>query len=467
MDRNNRKAIITFSSHVSEMSCAGHPGNDDNLVDVSNRKSVPPWVNHRHYCPNTDPVQAIRHVKALLSKHSQPVTWIINDNEYTNNNGTLPYLKKYQEDGDSIYVTFEITQRPSPVNRKNTEEVLRYHHEKCSEVGLRIDGVWSIKFWQSDIYALLKLSKEFEWAKNLAGACFYQGGHVDDSGWKGCPLGPYYPALNNIKGCQTPPVKYDVVMTHWLSRDFSACLQLDKMEAWGLDPADPARPRIGGFYSEQEAGDYLASVAIQFVDNTPTNLPNIVRIHEETRCYFDEGHNKDIIIDKIYDALNNRKDEIIKLPLNEATKIFREENPEGSNSYLYSGVTLDKRFPQDKAMLYEDGRCQIHYKKSIGNYMYRMYDYTRQANDSNSADYPFKVFPYIPYKITNIDGGIELQFRIDQNLAKGIYSFAIWERPDLNRAESTLMFKHIKSHDGNHVVLFQMTEGEHTIRLFV
>lgn len=146
------------------------------FIDCSSREI--PWVNSFiHWrAPNTYPVETLIHLKNLLSEYNQPVTWVINDSEYMGFDGTLPFLKQFQDEGDSVLITYEIVQRPSPVDRNNTEEVLRDAYQKCTDAGLRVDGVWSLKFWESDIKALIRLSKDFSWAKNIAGACWYVNG---------------------------------------------------------------------------------------------------------------------------------------------------------------------------------------------------------------------------------------------------------------------------------------------------
>lgn len=461
------KTIVTFTSNVSDLTYSGHPSADENFIDCSPREI--PWKDTRHHwrCPNTDPVKTLLHLKELMDKYHQPVTWIINDNEYMNMNGTLPYLKKFQDEGDSILITFEIVQRPSPVDRKNTEEVLRYAGTKCKEAGIRIDGVWSLKFLQSDIDALLRLSTEFCWAKNLAGACWMQGNHVDDSGWKGCPFGAYYPALNNIKGCWKPEEDKDLVMMQWLTRDFASGIHLDRVEPYGLDPADPSRPEIGGFQTEKQSGEYLSKVVLQMLKNAGHHTPNILRIHEEVRGYFDEGHDKDIVLDRIFRTIDGHGKECFKTTLKYAFDIFRKENPRGRNSYLYSGESLDWRYPKDHIMLYEDSNCQVHFKKSLGNYLYRIYEYSRNHPGVDGRYYPESIFPVIPLTIEKRKEGIHVKFEIDVNFdIHRLYAIAIWGEPMFNKIDADFEVRHLKTYDGNHVIIFAAERGEHRLRLY-
>lgn len=461
-----KPTIITFTSCVSDLTYRGHPSIDENFIDCSQR--IVPWPETGlHWrSPNTDPVKTMVHLKELLREFNQPVTWVINDNEYKNLNGTLPYLTEYQKEGDSILVTYEIVQRPSPVNRKNTEEVLRYAFEKCTEAGIRIDGVWSLKFWESDIEALSRLSHEFEWAKNLAGACWMQGNHIDDSGWRGCPFGMYYPALNNIKGCSTQGGNSKLVMAQWLTRDFATGIQLDRIEPYGLDPADPSRQEIGGFENEEVAGDYLADIVKQCIANAGINSPNIIRLHEEVRMYYDEGHDKDTVIRKIFEAIDEYGHRCLKTTLKAAYELYRKENPSGYNDYLYSGTSLDKRYPKEKIMLYEDGICQMHFREGIGNYPYRIYDYTKQYKSANSCDYPVSAFPVLPLDTRTDSTGVEVRFTVSDRCATGdIYGLAVWDRPELDFLEAGENFKHFKSHDGNHLIVFTLISGCHKFRL--
>lgn len=462
-----KPSLITFTSCVSDLSYAGHPSKDENFIDFSNRKVLWPETKLDWRSPNTDTVKTLIHLKEMLKSYEQPVTWVINDGEYMNLNGTLPYLKEYQKNGDSILITYEIVQRPSPVNRKNIEEVLRYAEQKCTEAGLHIDGIWSLKFIKSDVEAIIKLSKKFPWARNLAGACWLQEGQIDDSGWRGCPFGPYYPALNNIRGCSLPNENGNLVMMQWLTRDFATGIQLDRIASYGLDPADPAKSETGGFGDESVAGEYLGDVALQTVQNVSDNAPNIVRIHEEIRGYYDEGHDKDIIIHKIYQALRNAEKDCIKTTLKEAFDIFRRENPNGNNSYLYSGTTLDKRFLKDNIMLYEDGSCQIHFKRSLGNYPYRIYDYSKLGYGISDNDYyPVTIFPVLPLELKRVSCGIEIGFTVPERCSDGsIYALAIWNEPELKFTKSDFEVKHVKSHDGNHVLLFRLEKGRHFIKL--
>jgi len=460
-----RPSIITFTSSVSDLLYCGHPSVDENFIDCSPREIPWPETKFHWRSPNTDPVKTLKHLKNLLNEYNQPVTWVINDNEYCNLNGTLPYLKQFQEEGDSILITYEIVQRPSPVNRKNTEEVLSYASRKCSEAGLEIDGVWSLKFWNSDIEALLRLSHEFGWAKNIAGACWLQGNHIDDSGWRGCPYGAYYPAVNNIKGCQHPEENGRLVMMHWLTRDFATGISLDRIEPYGLDPADPSRPEIGGFENEAEAGDYLGKLAVQVINNI-NNSPCIIRINEEVRCYFDEGHNKDEVIRRLYQAIDTSGHNCLKTTIRKAYEIYRQENPEGNNSYLYSGTSLDKRYPKEKVMLYEDGRYQMHFKESMGCYPYRIYNYLRRCKGGDVSDYPVSVFPVISLEFREEEKGIEICFSVNRRCGNGsVYALAVWDRPDLDIVKTKIDIKHIKSHDGNHLLIFNLLEGQYSINL--
>jgi hypothetical protein len=461
-----KKTLITFTSSVSDLTYAGHPSIDANFIDCSPREI--PWPDtaiHRR-SPNTDPVHTIIHLKNLLREFNQPVTWVINDNEYMNLNGTMPYLAAFQQEGDSILVTYEIVQRPSPVDRSDTEAVLRYAHARCAEAGLTIDGVWSLKFWNSDIEALLRLSREFPWAANLAGACWLQANHIDDAGWRGCPYGPYYPALHNIKGCQPPPTNGNLVMMHWLTRDFATGIQLDRIEPYGLDPADPSRPEIGGFAGEREAGAYVGELAKQLLANQSGNETLNLRIHEEVRHYFDEGHDKDIVIRSLYESIDTAGDRCRKTTLKEAFTAFRQENPHGDNPYLYSGTSLDPRYPREKIMLYEDGDCQMHFRMSAGHYPYRIYNYAARFEGGDSREYPVEVFPVVPIEMTDYPDRLEIRFEVGSRCRPGTrYAFAVWERPELHAAESALTFRHLKSHDGNHLLLFELSEGNHLFLL--
>jgi hypothetical protein len=463
-----KKTLITFTSNVSDLTYSGHPSMNENFIDCSPR--VIPWPETRHHwkCPNTEPVKTLLHLKELMNGYQQPVTWVINDNEYTNLNGTLPFLKKFQEGGDSIMVTFEIVQRPSPVDRKNTEEVLRYAQRKCSEAGIRIDGVWSLKFWKSDIDALVRLTEEFDWAGNLAGACWMQGNHIDDSGWRGCPFGAYYPALNNIKGCQSPRENKKLVMMPWLTRDFATGIHLDRVEPYGLDPADPSRPSLGGFQSEEQSGEYLSEIVLQMMKNAELNFPNMIRIHEEVRCYFDEGHDKDKVINKIFSAIGLKEKNCLKVTIKDAFQAFREENPEGSNAYLYSGKILDWRYAEEDVMLYEDGSCQLHFKKCLGNYPYRIYDYKKRYEDRDGRYYQESIFPVLPITVKRCSEFIELLFDVEDDYnCDSPYALVIWKEPQFSHMEADFACKHLKTYDGNHLIIFNLEKGRHGLKLSV
>lgn len=461
-------SLVTFTSCVSDLTYCGHPSVDQNLIDCSPAKQPWPTAGHHYRCLHTKPVPTLLHLKSLLSRYGQPVTWVINDNEYQNLNGTLPYLKKFQAEGDAILVTFEIVQRPSPVDRRDTEAVLRYAERQCRSDGLRIDGVWSLKYLPDDLRALAKLSAEFPWAANLAGSCWMQGNHVDDSGWKGCPFGPYYPNVQNVKA-SVRPHSDDVrplLMMPWLTRDFATGIRMDRIEPYGLDPADPSRPEIGGFDSVKDSGKYLAKVLNQTLLNAPHAGVQVIRLHEEVRCYFDEGHDKDDVIAQMFDEIARHGDGCRKVTLAEAFDIYRTENPFGAQYSLYSGASLDWRYPQDAILLYEDGDCQLHFLRSLGSRPYRLYDYTTCKQDRDGLYYPEAILPAPLLDMQRTDNEVRIRLDVQPVLGQGSrYALAVWGEPMLHRVEADIPCRHLETHDGNHLLLFRLQPGSYMIRL--
>jgi len=99
----------------------------------------------------------------------------------------------------------------------------------------------------------------------------------------------------------------------------------------------------------------------------------------------------------------------------------------------------------------------MHFKESTGCYPYRMYNYLNQYKGGDTIDYPVSVFPVIPVIINQDGNGIDICFSVNSRCANGaVYAFAIWNRSDLDIVKSKICLKHIKSYDGNHLLIFNL-----------
>jgi len=158
-----RLLLLSFTCPVSRFTYAGHPS----------RGTLYEHTNDLH--------DAVRRIARIADRHGQPVSWVINDQEYLNREGLMPWLLDRREKGDSILVTMELTTSPPEVDKRDAEAVLRWIGDRTRQAGFVPDGLWSLKFFESDLQAILRLpAEEFSWARNLAGSCWHQEG-IDDS----------------------------------------------------------------------------------------------------------------------------------------------------------------------------------------------------------------------------------------------------------------------------------------------
>jgi hypothetical protein len=267
-----KRIFLTYTCPVSRKTYDGHPRNG------------------HLYTHDNDLEEAILTIHAIARTYNQPVSWVINDQEYTDQEGLLHYFKKWQDEGDSILVTMELTTDPAGVDKYDTEAVIRWIDARCKDAGLRVDGLWSLRFLESDIAAISKLfGEEFPWTRNLAGSCWHQY-EIDNSTWGGCPFMPYYPSLKNIRASADEGEPGEYLMFEWLSRDPNAILHGGGAAVFSLDPADTNRADAGGFDNEPDALSYSNRLISELGKQIALNDTIVININEEARHFQTEGH---------------------------------------------------------------------------------------------------------------------------------------------------------------------------------
>lgn len=426
--------FLTYTCPVSRFTYAGHPS----------RGTLYEHTNDLH--------DAVDRIKRIASSHHQPVTWVVNDQEYLNLEGMLPKLLRWQSEGDSVLVTMELTTSPQGVDKKDTAEVLRWIAARCSEAGLRPDGLWSLKFFESDLKAIATLPiEEFGWTRNLAGSCWHQLG-IDDSTWLGCPFNPYYPAAWNSKAAAQPDDSQDFLMLEWLTRDIQACLNHGFPATFSLDPADSNRRDAGGFATEAEALRYSVSLIDETARQIAFNRTVVVNINEEARHYQTEGHDKDVMLDGMF----RRFAEIAADPptgtavrqsaYSEVWRSYRLRHAHTPESIYVCG-DLDWRSGEapgadpayanrvrgDAAVLFQDTGCQMAFLRSRGPLPVELYDYTARVPGADSNDpYPDSALPKLQLRERTMaagEAGLDVSLTLHASGPAEQFGVMIWDAP--------------------------------------
>lgn len=366
---------FTYTCPVSRMTYAGHP-REGHL-----------------YAHDNDLEEAVNIIHSLARKHNQPVSWVINDQEYTNQEGLLHYFKQFQEEGDAILVTMELTTSPAGVDKYDTKAVISWINDRCKEAGLRIDGLWSLKFLETDLEAIREMDPvEFAWTRNLAGSCWHQIG-IDDSTWGGCTYNPYYPSVKNVRAPAQVNDPQDFLMFEWLSRDIAAILAGGFPATFALDPADSNRKDAGGFDNEPDACKYSQSLILEIAKQRQLNDIVVVNVNEEARHYQTEGHDKSFMLDGMF-GIASQIEGVKRISYKDLWPEFRNHY-KSTPERLFVCNNVDWRAKQDLAALYENASCQIGFLKSHGNLPVEFFDYSAQFPGKNSND---------AYPMTSIDG---------------------------------------------------------------
>ncbi len=405
-------SFLTYTCPISDKTYAGYP-NFGQFIDFK-----------------TDVLRACQIIHDIARRNGQPVTWVINDQEYTNQQGLLPYLKKWQGEGDAIVVTLELITKPPEVDLRDTKRILRWIDKKCKEVGLAIDGLWSIKFYESDLRAILELpAEEFPWTRNLAGSAWHQYG-IDDSTWGGCPYQPYYPALNNIKGASNPSENGDILMLEWLSRDINAILRGGNPAVFSLDPADPNRVKAGGFWNEEEALEYSLRLMEELVKQKGSNETNIIDINEEARGWFSEGHEKTYMLGNML-SYGHRElaEKVVQASYKDIWRIFRERHKE-TPERLYVIGNLDYRQLDEDSILFENEEVQMCFLESKGMLPIKLWDYTKRYPGGDNIPYPQEDLGNIELIEYNVDYGddtIIISALINSDLSLKNFGISFWD----------------------------------------
>lgn len=407
----DNSVYFTYTCPVSRKTYAGHP-RDGHL-----------------YTHDNDLEEAINIIYNLARKHRQPVTWVINDQEYTDQEGLLHYFKRFQQEGDAILVTMELTTSPPEVDKFDTVAVLKWINERCKEAGLRIDGLWSLRFLESDLQAISKMDwKEFAWTRNLAGSCWHQVG-IDDSTWGGCSYNPYYPSINNARSPAQDGEPHDFVMLEWLSRDIAAILAGGFPATFALDPADSNRKDAGGFPNEPEALAYSQALIKEIARQQSLNQTIVVNVNEEARHFQTEGHDKAYMLDGMFGCAAEI-DGVKRASYREMFAEFRKREPQTPERLLVCR-SVDPRVKPELAALYEDSACQMGFLRSDGSLPIEFYDYAARyaGNDVNSA-YPQSGtdgVSIISQVIEKEDEALTIKLCVESERDMPQMGFALWD----------------------------------------
>lgn len=405
---------FTYTCPVSRKTYAGHP-RDGHL-----------------YTHDNDLEEAINIIHRVARKHSQPVTWVINDQEYTDQEGLLHYFKRFQAEGDAILVTMELTTSPPEVDKFDTKAVLSWIDDRCREAGLRIDGLWSLRFLESDLRAMLEMDPhKFAWTRNLAGSCWHQIG-IDDSTWGGCPYNPYYASVANVRAPAAPGEGHDFLMLEWLSRDIPAILAGGFPATFSLDPADSNRKDAGGFDNEPDALHYSEALIMELARQAQLNPAVVINVNEEARHFQTEGHDKEFMLDGMFGCAS-RVENIRRVTYAQLYSRLRDVLYPGSER-LFVCKSVDWRAPEDVGVVYQDSECQMGFLRSRGALPVEVFDYSARhpGGDSNEA-----------YPAAGIDGvrvvsqkvkrsgdtvDVELVVTLDRaDVEKRVVGFAVWD----------------------------------------
>lgn len=402
---------FTYTCPVSRKTYAGHP-RDGYL-----------------YTHDNDLEEAIDIIYNLSRKHGQPVTWVINDQEYTDQEGLLKRFQRYQSEGDAILVTMELTTSPPEVDKFDTAAVLTWINERCKEAGLRIDGLWSLRFLESDLEAILKLDpEEFGWTRNLAGSCWHQIG-IDDSTWGGCPYNPYYPSIRNVRAPVQDGEPGDFLMLEWLSRDIAAILAGGFPATFALDPADSNRKDAGGFPNEREARDYSTALIKEIAWQRSLNQTVVINVNEEARHFQTEGHDKAYMLDGMFGCASEI-DGIKRVTYRDLYAEFRMREPQ-TPERLFTCRSVDPRVGPELALLYEDSQSQIGFLRSRGSLPVELINYAAgyPGNDGNSA-YPQESLDgvrVVSQSVEEADGVVRITLSVESGESLQQMGFAVWD----------------------------------------
>ncbi len=462
-----RTIYLTYTCPVSRFTYAGHP-RSGHLYEHTN-----------------DLKDAVSRIKRIAVKHGQPVSWVINDQEYLNKEGLLPDFLLWQSQGDSILVTMELTTSPSGIDKFDTKQVIRWIGEQCDDANLKPDGLWSLKFFESDLKALAEMPvTEYPWTRNLAGSCWHQMG-IDDSTWLGCPFNPYYPALWNIKAPAQPDEPQEFLMLEWLTRDIQACLSGGFPATFSLDPADTNRKAAGGFGCEEDALRYSRLLINETVRQAAFNPIVVVDINEEARHYQSEGHDKDFMLEGMFGEYAKiargapAGATVRQAAYREVWDGWRQQHPHMPESiYLYSdldwrtteipgaGAEYNYRTPGDKAVLYQDADVQIGFLKSRGPLPVEFYSYAMRIPGLNSNDpYPSIKLPPIDLREQHIEqepDGLKLTLLFHSSEAVDDAGFFFWDIPvkgDETVVEKDPTVKNVRVTPAGLFVLAKLNKG--------
>lgn len=406
----DNRVYFTYTCPVSRKTYAGHP-RDGYLYTHDNNLE-----------------EAIDIIYNLSRKHHQPVTWVINDQEYTNQENLLHRFKQFQQEGDAILVTMELTTSPPGIDKFDTTAVLTWINNRCKEAGLRIDGLWSLRFLETDLQAILTLDpEEFAWTRNLAGSCWHQIG-IDDSTWGGCPYNPYYPSINNVRSPAQPGEPRNLVMLEWLSRDIAAILAGGFPATFALDPADSNRKNAGGFPNEPEALNYSKALIMEIARQRKSNQTVVINVNEEARHFQTEGHDKAYMLDGMFGCADSI-DGVNRVSYRDMFSEFRKREPDNPER-LFVCRSVDPRVGPELAALYEDSECQIGFLRSRGSLPVELLDYSAQypGEDGNSA-YPQENLEGVRIVSQSVDKystqtRVKLLIESSRNISQ--MGFAVW-----------------------------------------
>lgn len=286
----------------------------------------------------------------------------------------------------------------------DTGATLRWIHERCRAAGFTPDGLWSLKFYPADLQAILTLSEpEYSWTRNLAGSCWHQLG-IDESTWLGCPFNPYYVAPWNAKAAAQQDDPQALLMLEWLTRDITACLSGGFPATFSLDPADTNRRDAGGFQSEEDALRYSVALIDEIAGQAAWNPAVVININEEARHYQTEGHDKDVMLDGMFERFSQlaSREGARQASYAEVWRHYRRSFPQTPEALFVCG-DLDwrtgpiegaasqyiSRPRSDTSLLYQDVSCQMAFLRSRGALPIEHYDYTSHAPDaSDNLPYP-------------------------------------------------------------------------------
>ncbi|MEI6916227.1 MAG: hypothetical protein WCL39_13915 [Armatimonadota bacterium] len=390
---------------------------------------------------------AVARIKRIASQHGQPVSWVINDQEYLNLEGLLPDFLRWQKEGDSILVTMELTTSPAGVDKMDTERVIKWIGGQCEKAGFTPDGLWSLKFYETDLEALGALpADKYGWTRNLAGACWHQLG-IDESTWLGVPYNPYYVAPWNAKAAAQPRDSQEFLMLEWLTRDITAILSGGFAATFSLDPADANRRDAGGFQTETEALRYSVDLIDETARQIALNDTVVVNINEEARHYQTEGHDKDFMLDGMFARFAQiaSKQGALQAPCKDVWKHFRsryKQTPQTiwacndldwrRGEIAGAGETYNNRVAGDCSVLFQDFDVQMLFLRSKGHAPVEIYNYAdHNCGGNTNEQYPCKPAPEISIGDVRLDQQPD-GLRIDLKCAGEIADDAgvmLWDIP--------------------------------------